>query len=364
MIGKALTTFCKSKLFALMIIFFPTLIHAQDSNAVSVFPIPVIFSTPETGFAFGASLFASATLNPGSAFDRQSSTQLAFVYTSKKQILAYVPFQVYLNKKGHLHEGEIGFYRYNYPFYGIGNGSEVSDLENYKVTYPRVIYNFYWLKNQHYFFGPGVRTDVFNALEYEEGGALEQNSVQGSAGGLFYALSVNFKVDKRDDVFFPMSGFINASVIEYAAPFGGSSYEGFGVRNDFSYYFPLFKQSVYAVNAGFEAYDANYPFYQKALIGGTKRLRGLINGRYRDNASLYVQQEARIAIAKRAYLVAFYGLGAVYSNGSEIWRNNLHHAVGVGARYRLFKANKLNMRLDVAYAEQDVQFYVTFGEAF
>lgn len=364
MIDKAITTYGRSKLFALVIIFFPTLIRAQDSNAVSVFPIPVIFSTPETGFAFGASLFASATINSGSNFDRQSSTQLAFVYTSKKQILAYAPFQIYLNKKGHLHEGEIGFYRYNYPFYGIGNDSQLSDLENYKVTYPRFIYNFYWLKNQYYFFGPGFRADVFNALEYEDGGELEQNTVQGSEGGLFYALSLNFKIDKRNDVFFPTTGYINTSVLEYASPFGGSDYKGLGVKNDFSYYFPVFQQSVYAVNAGFESYDAKYPFYQKALIGGTKKLRGLINGRYRDNASLYLQQEARIAVAKRAYVVAFYSLGAVYSDGSEVWRNNLHHAVGVGARYRLFKANKLNMRLDVAYAEQDFQFYLTFGEAF
>lgn len=362
---KATVTAMAHNLFAIFcVIFLFGSIKAQDTKRVNVFPIPVVFSSPETGFAFGASLFASATLDTGTTKDRQSSSQLAFVYTTKKQILLYVPFQLYLNKSKMLHEGEIGYYRYNYPFYGVGIDAKKADRENYEVSYPRIVYNFFFQRNESTFIGPGFRGDVFNELKYEEGGLLEPRTIEGTQGGLFYALTANYKNDKRNDVFFPTKGLLYSSSVEFAAPFGASDYQGFGIRNDFTYYLPVFKQSVVAFNAGFEKYNKSYPFYQKALLGGTKRLRGLIAGRYRDNGAYYFQSEGRFSVFKKAYATAFIGIGSVFSETSEIANNALKVAVGAGFRYQLFKQNKLNARLDFGYGDGDLQFYLTFGEAF
>jgi outer membrane protein assembly factor BamA len=364
MVFKTSITHWIANLFATCFVLLTLSGFSQDSNAVSINPLPVVYSTPETGFAFGASVLASAYLNLDSAINRQSSTQMAFVFTTKKQILLYVPFKAYLNKKKQYHEGELGFFKYNYAFYGLGNESKSEDREIYQVTYPRVEYTFFKQRNDFLFFGTGIRTDKFEQLEFEEGGILNNRTVNGTQGGLFYALSLNFRADKRDDVFFPKEGFVLESMIEGAGLFGGSDYEGMGMMADFSYYKSIFKESVVAVNFGFESYDNRYPFYKKAKLGGTRRIRGLISGRYRDNGSLYFQNEWRIALAKRFYAAGFIGLGAVYQNKGEVLQNRWHNAVGGGLRYRMFKQNKLNVRFDVAYSEKDVQFYVTFGEAF
>ena len=352
------------KLFALGLIFCSLYSKAQDSNAVSINPLPVAYSTPETGFAFGASVLASAFLNLDSAINRQSSTQMAFVYTAKKQILLYIPFKVYLNKKKQYHEGELGFFKYNYPFYGLGNDSREEDREIYQVTFPRVEYTFFKQKNDFLFFGAGMRSDKFERMEFEESGQLIQGDINGSQGGSFYSLSLNFRADKRNDVFFPTEGFVLESMVEQAGLFGGSDYSGMGFLADFSFYKSIFKSSVLALNGGFETYDNRYPFYKKAKLGGSKRLRGLISGRYRDNAALYTQAEIRIPVFRKLFVAAFMGLGSVYNNFDEFPENHWHNAIGGGVRYRMFKRNKLNVRLDVAYSEKNTQFYVTFGEAF
>ncbi len=357
-------THVKAKLFALCTLFFMAHGNAQDSNAVSINPLPVVYSTPETGFAFGASVIASAYLNLDSINNRQSSTQMAFVFTTKKQILLYIPFKVYLNKLNQFHEGEFGFFKYNYAFYGLGNDSKEEDREIYQVTYPRVEYVFYKQKQDFLFFGGGMRTDNFSQLIYEDNGQLKDKTINGTQGGLFYALSLNFRADKRNDVFFPTEGYSLESMIEQAGLFSGSDYKGMGMLVDFAYYKSIFKKSVVAFNAGVESYDNRYPFYKKAKLGGTRRLRGLISGRYRDNAALYFQNEWRIALAKRFYAAGFIGLGAVYNTEEEFPSNRWHNAVGMGLRYQMFKQNKLNVRFDVAYSEKNTQFYVTFGEAF
>lgn len=68
--------------------------------------------------------------------------------------------------------------------------------------------------------------------------------------------------------------------------------------------------------------------------------------RYRDRNSFYVQAEARRELFWRIGGVLFAGCGNVYSNLSAFQLKAMKYVVGLGGRFRPFKNEKLNLRLD------------------
>jgi hypothetical protein len=78
-----------------------------------------------------------------------------------------------------------------------------------------------------------------------------------------------------------------------------------------------------------------------------------------------VQGELRHAFATRWGGVAFFGLGGIApSAGDLIDDGNLLPAGGVGVRYRPFKNNDVQLRVDLAVGKNDHGVYVGIGEAF
>lgn len=53
------------------------------------------------------------------------------------------------------------------------------------------------------------------------------------------------------------------------------------------------------------------PFNALSLLGGSRRLRGYYEGRYRDQNSALVQAELRVDVFKRLGAVVFGGVGAL-----------------------------------------------------
>jgi len=106
----------------------------------------------------------------------------------------------------------------------------------------------------------------------------------------------------------------------------------------------------------------NAPFFNMAQLGGTRRLRGYFEGKFRDKHLLLAQAELRQEGFGRFGGVAFAGMGTVFGSAGESleWRPN----GGIGLRYQLDKKQKLNIRADYGFGVKSQGFYLTFGEAF
>ena len=98
---------------------------------------PAAFYTPETKWGFGAGGIYNFYLNKNDSISPSSQIQLAASYTQRKQVLVYLPFNIYLNEWSNVIEGEFGYYDYIYPFYGLGDDSRKNDFENYNSRYFR-----------------------------------------------------------------------------------------------------------------------------------------------------------------------------------------------------------------------------------
>jgi len=104
----------------------------------SLIPIPIVFYTPETRFGAGGALLYAFRFRNQSDEERPSQFQLGSAYTQERQILLYFPFQVFTKNQAYNIKGELGYYRYVYRLYGIGNETPEDLEERFQANFPRV----------------------------------------------------------------------------------------------------------------------------------------------------------------------------------------------------------------------------------
>jgi hypothetical protein len=145
----------------------------------------------------------------------------------------------------------------------------------------------------------------------------------------------------------------------------GDSYDHDKLMAEGHAYFSLSERTVLATSAQFCSVDGDVPYYDLCLFGAPADLRGYETGRYRDRASWALQGEVRHRFADRWGGVAFVGLGGIAPSAGELVdESNLLPAGGVGVRYRPFKTNDVQLRVDFAFGKNDHGIYVGIGEAF
>lgn len=124
-------------------------------------------------------------------------------------------------------------------------------------------------------------------------------------------------------------------------------------------------KNVVAVNLYGVATLGTVPFNELTLIGGTRRMRGYFEGRFRDRNMLMAQTEFRRELFWNFGFVAFAACGVVSKNIENFEVQNVKPIGGVGLRYRLSQDEKINLRLDYGIGESGSSgFYLTIGEAF
>jgi hypothetical protein len=346
--------------------------HAQDSlrqeqwlRTSSFIPIPIVYYTPETRFAGGAALswaFRFRGQNPGS---RPSQAQLGLAYTQERQFLFYLPFQLFLKEAAWQVYGELGYYRYAYQFFGIGNETLADDREVYSVDFPRLRLNGLRLIAPNHYLGLRYAWDDYRVTRTENGGLLEAGEIPGSRGGVVSTAGLLWNFDSRDDLFYPSKGWwvegewaINNRIL-------GSNFAFSRASLDIAGYFSRSKRHILALNAWLVFMQGEPPFQHLAFIGGPKKMRGYFEGRLRDKNLWMLQAEYRAILIGRLGWAAFGGVGAVGPEAVSLFSQSMRFTAGAGLRFRLSKKDHINLRLDAAVNEKGEVFpYLTVKEAF
>jgi len=133
-------------LFLFLIISFNCLAQKVDSDGVgksdkpTISVLPLVYYTPETKWVFGAG--AVGTFKLANKDTYESLVTVGVAYSLRNQILTYASWRVFTPSNKDLFIGEIGWYRYVYYFYGVGNEVSESDQESYSAKYPRVQFDY------------------------------------------------------------------------------------------------------------------------------------------------------------------------------------------------------------------------------
>lgn len=338
--------------------------YEEKANEPVYSILPIVFYLPETSFGFGAGGIVTFRFPGEDTTSASCQVQLGATYTLNNQLLLYFPYRLFWKNETRLTYGELGYYIYTYPFYGVGANSQRGDEEFYDVNFPRIRVSY--LREVHPDFYLGLRYwfDDFEITAVQEDGRLQQAQVNGAGGGRVAGLGPVINYDSRNNQFYPTNGWFVEGVALAHTKIFGSEYDLLKLSFDAATYLSKKKHSL-ALNTYWESNIGDVPFYNMAFVGGSKRLRGYIDGRFRDLHAGVFQAEYRWKFYKRFGLTAFYGTGTVFRNLDALTYNDLKHTLGGGLRFQLSKKALVNLRLDYGYAfDGSSNFYLTFGEAF
>ncbi len=324
---------------------------------------PVVFYLPETGLGYGGFGIGTFRFKGEAKETRPSTVQLGITFTSKKQFLMFAPFELYSDDERWRFEGELGYYKYFYNFYGLGDNSREEDFETYDATFPRLRFSVLREIIPAFSIGLGYEFDGFNNIKIAEDGILENSDVVGKEGGTISNLGILAYYDTRDNIFTPSKGwFIQGSIFTSRKWIGSSfSYNKFNL--DTRFYQKIKGEHILAANAFIANSGRGTPFLSLNYLG-TSRTRGHDNRRFQDNAELSLALEYRFPIKGRFGGVLFGSSGTVAPNFTSLFSSSYKNAIGTGLRYVLNKKEGTRIRADYGISSEGGNFYLTIKEAF
>jgi outer membrane protein assembly factor BamA len=345
----------------------------KSPNRLKIIGLPVVSYSPDTKLAGGAGGLLTFNFKSDSIGARRSSVIVGAVYTQLNQLLLYFPFQLFPKNQAYWISGEVGYFRYVFNFFGTGNETHPIYIEKYKAipkyiekysaTFPRLRLNFAKKIQPNLFLGVRYAFDDFTFTKKDSTAILIQNKLTGSNGGRVSGVGIQTNYDSRDLLFFPTKGWVGEAFVYTEGSYSGSNFSYQRLSADVSHYIKL-GENVVALNAVAVLSNGDVPFHQMPVIGGTKRMRGYFEGKYRDNNLLIVQGEYRFPLYKRFGGVAFGGLGQVSDKFENIASSPIRYNFGAGLRFTLDVAQHINIRADYGIGYKSSGFYLTVGEAF
>jgi len=327
---------------------------------------PITYFTPETSWAFGAIGLYAYRIKGEADDSRPSQVSLAAAYTLNKQILLYVPFRLFLKDERFYSYGEIGYYQYNYFYSGIGNDIDPAEEEIFDVNYPRIKLNALFQVYPQTYAGFRYWYDGYDIVGTKYAGLLQTNRPRGVEGGNVSGFGPMAVFDNRNNVFTPSEGYFIEAASLFAFGGLGSDFNFSKFSLDARKFIALGKKkrSVLGLNAYGEFTRGDIPFFQLSYLGGSKKMRGYLEGRFRDKHYAMLQAEYRFPLFWRFGGVAFASTGGIASEVGEVF-NNLRFAYGGGVRFLLNENEGVNIRIDYGIgAKGNSGFYLTIGEAF
>ncbi|MEX1188528.1 MAG: BamA/TamA family outer membrane protein [Bacteroidia bacterium] len=354
------------RILTLLLVFISVLAFSQaDTTSKNrFFAYPVGFYSPETKLGFGFAGSYSFRFNEEKATTFPSQITFGAAYTTNGQILLYMPFRIYAFDEKFLAYGEAGYYRYTYNFYGIGNDVPWNYTESYRTSFTRIRLNLLYKLSKAIYAGPRIWYENQSISRIQNQGLLDTANISGAKGSNTPGFGLSVNIDTRNNLFYPTKGWFAELAIQTFQKSLGSTQVWSRYLADISHYESVGKRGVFAFNGLLDFSFGDPPFNLMAALGGTKRMRGYYEGRFRDLKSLLYQAEYRNIIKGRFGYSVFGSLGAISRDIRGFKDSPLRYAAGAGLRFRIDRKEKLNLRLDVAFGESSSALYFTVGEAF
>lgn len=326
--------------------------------------LPVLFRLPETrlgGGVVGTSTFSFAKDSVGS---KPSQISFGLTFTQNKQILAFAPFSIFYDNNKYYFNGDNGWYKFNYLYYGIGE-NRVAE-ERFDVQFPRIRLLASRLVAPNIYAGVRYQYESFRVTGTQEGGELASGRIQGSDFSRSSSLGPSVLRDTRDQVFYPRRGMFGELYVLPTSKLFGADHNFVRFYTDVANYFSLSNKVVLATNyVGSAVIGDKVPFSQLSSMGGPKKMRGVYENFFRDKNTLLTQAELRWEVWKFIGLTGFGSMGFMGNERDILRFNKPKYTYGLGLRIKAQKKNHLNIRLDYGMSPYGPgNFYATIGEAF
>lgn len=253
-------------------------------------------------------------------------------------------------------------YTFSFPsdFWGIGyeNGYNDANQSEYRRLQNQVGATFLFRVAKNFYLGPEF------LMDYTYGKDVERPELLNGQKTSIWSLGTGFNLsyDSRDFQTNASRG-IYLNVSQYYFPKWLGSHSKFG-RTDviFDYYQSVWKGGIVAFDFHTQLNYGNTPWTMLAQMGGSYRMRGYYEGRYRDECLSEVQVEIRQHVWRRIGVTVWGGAGNVYRNLGRFRVSETLPNCGIGLRWEFKK--RVNVRLDYGFGKKQSGFIFQINEAF
>jgi len=326
---------------------------------------PYAFYTPETQLAYGGggvfTFFTQKTsdLNP-------SKIVLSGFYSTIKTYQLFANSNLFFSQNKMAANIDLTFEHNVDRFYGIGNDTPDLGTEEYILDNVGGIFDFQMPPT----IGMSDRSGIvyeyrhYSVVDTKENPYLQNDSLNGIQGGNVSGLGLVSVWDTRDNIFFPNRGGLTRLKLLFYTKDLGSDYTFSWIEADIRRYWAFKPDQVIALQLFIEAVGGYPPFYELPALGGSKKMRGYYQGRFRDYNFFTIQVEYRQYIWRRLGFVAFFSTGDVASQATEFQIQHLKKSYGIGIRFLFNREKKINLRADFGFGKDTSGVYFGMEEAF
>jgi hypothetical protein len=355
----------------------PALAADDSDDGRSVVVLPGAFYSQETSVGFA--LYGSATLPlRGTGPSTWPSTVAAAVIgTVNGQASVAWWNNVYLGESNDWSiETESVVEHFPTNYYGVGPASEPS----FQVFTRRQVRSDEAVRHQvvnHVFLGVADHLALVDVVDVQAPTStgdgpvvwttrdrLGDGTVVGEDGSRVHGLGALGRLDTRDNNQSTRRGALVDGELSGYAPIVGSS-ATFGLaRLDVRGFVPVGSGATVGVQWLTVLGVGDVPFTSMPELGGDDQLRGMFQGRFRDQGASSAQVELRHPVFWRFRAVVFGAAGQVFPSLGEALALPPHWSVGGGLRFELDEVSHSVLRLDVGAGPDGTGFIFNFGEAF
>lgn len=387
-----------------------SLVNAQDTTQVkkekkiSFIPLPVIASSPSTGFMYGVAPGASWYMGDKSS-TRISSALGTVIYTTKKQLILTLKSNAYLSDDSWILLTDIRYFITSQPTYGLGTGpssakpigqgieysddmfsAPIPDAQMMEFDYIRFHETVLKRINDSYLYaGLGYHFDYHyniqdNLLSLPD--SITSHYAYSTAKGFdsekytTSGISLNGMYDSRDNAINPYSGRYAFLNFRLNPEFLGSTKSSSMLWYEYRDYLQL-SESRPRHMIGFWTYgwfvtSGNVPYLDLPAVGWDqfgRSGRAYTQGRFRGEDMLYGEIEYRIPLqkTKETFGAVVFVNTTTASNrlgGIDLF-DYLDFGYGAGLRVMINKSSRTNLALDIAFGEHGASgFYLGINEVF
>jgi hypothetical protein len=261
--------------------------------------LPYASYEPKTRIAIG---MVAGYYQPDRPGRIPSSVQSVVTLTQERQIVINIAPEFYLKNGRYRLAGEMEASRFPDTFFGIGGDTPSSAEEDFTSRYLTLEATgqkrIQTPLPGRFVLGPRLFVRLENMTEVEGGGQLETMPIAGGDGGRTIGVGLGALWDDRDNIYYPRDGhFLETSALWHSAAIGSDFTFGRYLADLRAY--RSAGPVVFAGNVYAEGVTGTPAFQTLPLLGGSERMRGYLEGRYRD--AVYWTTQDFNAPARRLY---------------------------------------------------------------
>lgn len=327
---------------------------AFNKNSKTFVAVPLITNNPAMGTGFGGLGMYFFKLRKDDEGSPPSLISLYGIYsTNNSYIIA--PFgRFFWNEDKNRATFGIGSLKINNDFLYEEQGNDLrlvySELRTFvSAEYSRKVIGDFYLgllylgTKTRYKFDQGSDEENEFTKDFFEQNGIQDNFVS--------SIGLNFSFDNRDYPYYPTGGLSFSVRPKLNADWLGSDNNYVDTDYSFNYFYSFKENQILAIDlsGGFAFGDVPFDGYQN--YGVRNSLRGYQTGKYKGRHMIAFQGEYRWRFYRKWGAVFFAGTGSIWgneNNGEEEFEREWLPSAGMGLRYMVSKAKKINIRLDYA----------------